>query len=140
MARITVEDCLQNENNRFALILLAARRAKQLLLGADPLTDTRDNKAIVGALREIADDKVRFMTAEEVAAEEERERIELEQRIAATSTNGTDTIGEGLFKTSEELAQEAAAAKALAASEVSDDSADSEDDSGSDESEETPVE
>jgi DNA-directed RNA polymerase subunit omega len=60
MARITVEDCLEREPNRFALVRLASRRAKQLLSGSSPVTDTRGNKAIVAALREIADGKVRF--------------------------------------------------------------------------------
>ena len=55
MARITVEDCLENESNRFSLVRLAARRAKQLLTGKQPVTDTKGNKAVVSALREIAD-------------------------------------------------------------------------------------
>ena len=59
MARITVEDCLEQVPNRFELVLLAARRAKQLLKGARPLVET-DNKEIVTALREIAADKVRL--------------------------------------------------------------------------------
>ncbi len=57
MARITVEDCLQHVGNRFELVLLGARRAKQLLKGARPLVQT-DNKEVVAALREIADAKV----------------------------------------------------------------------------------
>ena len=60
MARITVEDCLDHESNRFALVRLASRRAKQLLSGQHPVTDTKGNRAIVSALREIADGKVRF--------------------------------------------------------------------------------
>ena len=60
MARITVEDCLENENNRFTLVRLAAHRAKQLLSGKAPVADSKGNKAIVSALREIADGKVRF--------------------------------------------------------------------------------
>ena len=59
MARITVEDCLVRVPNRFELVLLAARRAKQLLKGARPLVES-DNKEIVAALREIAADKVRL--------------------------------------------------------------------------------
>ena len=59
MARITVEDCLERLPNRFELVLLAARRAKQLLKGARPLVDS-DNKEIVTALREVAADKVRL--------------------------------------------------------------------------------
>jgi DNA-directed RNA polymerase subunit omega len=57
MARITVEDCLEKVPNRFQLVLLAARRAKQLLKGARPLVDS-DNKEVVAALREIAEGKV----------------------------------------------------------------------------------
>jgi DNA-directed RNA polymerase subunit omega len=62
MARITVEDCLERVPNRFELVLLAARRAKQLLKGARPLADS-DNKEIVTALREVAADKVRIKYA-----------------------------------------------------------------------------
>jgi len=59
MARITVEDCLEHVGNRFELVLLGARRAKQLLKGARPLVES-DNKEIVTALREIAAEKVRL--------------------------------------------------------------------------------
>lgn len=54
MARITVEDCLDNVDNRFALVLLSAQRARQLLKGAKPSVDHSKNKAAVLALREIA--------------------------------------------------------------------------------------
>lgn len=64
MARITVEDCLERVPNRFELVLLAARRAKQLLKGARPLVDS-DNKEIVSALREVAADKVRLQYGDE---------------------------------------------------------------------------
>ena len=64
MARITVEDCLDQVPNRFELVLVAARRAKQLLKGARPLVDS-DNKEIVSALREIAGDKVHIKYPEE---------------------------------------------------------------------------
>ena len=69
MARVTVEDCLENESNRFSLVRLAARRAKQLLNGSPPVTDTKGNRAVVSALREIADGKVRFQ--DESAAQKE---------------------------------------------------------------------
>ena len=59
MARITVEDCLERVGNRFELVLLAARRAKQLLKGARPLVES-DNKEVVTALREVAGDTVRL--------------------------------------------------------------------------------
>ena len=53
MARITIEDCLEKVNNRFALIQLAFQRVKQLRNGAPRLVQTK-NKEVVGALREIA--------------------------------------------------------------------------------------
>lgn len=57
MARITVEDCLTLIPNRFQLVVVAARRAKELLQGARPLVKS-DNKEVVTALREIAEGKV----------------------------------------------------------------------------------
>ena len=57
MARITVEDCLKKVNSRFALVILAAKRTKQLLEGAQPLVNV-DNREAVTALREIAAGKV----------------------------------------------------------------------------------
>jgi DNA-directed RNA polymerase subunit omega len=57
MARVTVEDCLEQIPNRFELVLAAARRAKMLLKGARPLVES-DNKEVVTALREIAASKV----------------------------------------------------------------------------------
>ena len=59
MARITVEDCLGNVSSRFELVMLASKRAKQLLKGAKPLVES-DNRDIVIALREIAAGKVRW--------------------------------------------------------------------------------
>jgi DNA-directed RNA polymerase subunit omega len=60
MARITVEDCLNKIPNRFELVLLSSKRAKQLLKGARPLVET-DNKDIVTSLREVAAGKVRMV-------------------------------------------------------------------------------
>lgn len=59
MARITVEDSLEKVPSRFALVVLAAKRSKELLKGAKPLTDS-ENRAIVTALREIAAGKVGY--------------------------------------------------------------------------------
>jgi DNA-directed RNA polymerase subunit omega len=59
LARVTVEDCLEQVPNRFALTILAAERARQIAKGAPPLMRC-DNKAAVTALREIADSKVKF--------------------------------------------------------------------------------
>ncbi len=59
MARITVEDCLKNIHNRFELVIVAAKRARQLELGeADSTVAWENDKATVVALREIAKGKV----------------------------------------------------------------------------------
>ena len=60
MARITVEDCLKNVESRFELVILAARRAKMIMRGAKPLAEST-NRPIVGALREVAAGKVKFI-------------------------------------------------------------------------------
>ena len=84
MARITVEDCLTKETNRFSLVLLAAKRTKQLLHGSHCVLEAKcDNKAVVTSLREIANGKVRFMTFEE--AEEARLRLEAEEAERAAA-------------------------------------------------------
>ena len=61
MARITVEDCVDKGLTRFELVIIAAKRARQLLKGAKPLIES-DNRDIVIALREIAAGKVRLVT------------------------------------------------------------------------------
>lgn len=71
MARITVEDCLEEVENRFLLVHLAARRAKQLREGSRPLVDSPENKDVVKALREIADGKVNFDNINEMSIPEE---------------------------------------------------------------------
>ncbi len=59
MARVTVEDCLEKEDNRFALVVLAAKRARELMKG-DPSLVNCKNKAAVISLREIAGGKVHW--------------------------------------------------------------------------------
>ncbi|MCW8943231.1 MAG: DNA-directed RNA polymerase subunit omega [Sedimenticola sp.] len=54
MARVTVEDCLEHVDNRFDLVLLATKRARQLSNGVAPLLGWENDKATVVALREIA--------------------------------------------------------------------------------------
>jgi DNA-directed RNA polymerase subunit omega len=58
MSRITVEDCLEKVPNRFELVMLASRRARELFKGAAPLFNS-ENREVVVALREIAAAKVR---------------------------------------------------------------------------------
>ena len=54
MARITVEDCLQNIPNLFELVMVAAKRSRRVANGAEPLVDRENDKPTVVALREIA--------------------------------------------------------------------------------------
>ena len=54
MARTTVEDCLENVENRFQLVLVAAKRAREIALGDDPMVEIDNDKPTVLALREIA--------------------------------------------------------------------------------------
>jgi len=60
MARVTVEDCTALVENRFALCILAVKRARQLMTGAGPIVDAMDDKPPVTSLREIATGNVRF--------------------------------------------------------------------------------
>jgi DNA-directed RNA polymerase subunit omega len=55
MARVTVEDCLDNVDNRFDLVLVSTRRARQLVNGKEPLVEWEGDKPTVVALREIAE-------------------------------------------------------------------------------------
>ncbi|KXS52467.1 MAG: RNA polymerase subunit omega [Marinobacter sp. T13-3] len=59
MARVTVEDCLENVDNRFQLVMLATKRARQIATkGSDPMVPEENDKPTVIALREIAEGKV----------------------------------------------------------------------------------
>ena len=71
MARVTVEDCLDKEENRFALVVLAASRTRQIMKGAKvQLEGSRRNKPAVLALREIAASKVHFDRASREAVDQ----------------------------------------------------------------------
>ena len=77
MARITVEDCLEVVDNRFELVLMATKRARQLSKGASAAIDAQNDKPTVLALREIADRKVDQTMIDEIDRQE-RERKERE--------------------------------------------------------------
>ena len=75
MARITVEDCLENIDNRFELVLTATKRARQIGHGSEPMVEEENDKPTVIALREIAEglidaQGVDVLQAEIEAAEE----------------------------------------------------------------------
>ena len=80
MARITVEDCLTHVDNRFELVLMASKRARQLAKGAEPLVNVDEDKPTVLALREIAEGRINHALLAEVEKREreaaEREALE----------------------------------------------------------------
>ena len=75
MARITVEDCLEHVENRFDLVMLASRRARQLSQGAEPLVPAENDKPTVIALREIAENLINNATMDEMEARVQIEKI-----------------------------------------------------------------
>ena len=68
MARVTVEDCLENVKNRFELVMVATKRARQISNGQEPLVEEENDKPTVIALREIAEGKIGAEILEEVTA------------------------------------------------------------------------
>ncbi len=66
MARITVEDCLDNIDNIFEMVLVAAKRARRVAHGADPMVELENDKPTVVALREIAEGFVTPSILEEI--------------------------------------------------------------------------
>lgn len=66
MARITVEDCLDNIDNIFEMVLVAAKRARRVAHGAEPMVELENDKPTVVALREIADGLITPSILEEI--------------------------------------------------------------------------
>ncbi len=66
MARITVEDCLQNIENIFEMVLVAAKRARRVAHGADAMVELENDKPTVIALREIAEGHITPAILEEI--------------------------------------------------------------------------
>lgn len=84
MARVTVEDCLPFVDNRFDLVLTAARRARMLSQGAQPLVEEDNDKPTVLALREIAAGVMNEEVLDEIEAKERAaEEFELAAEFAA---------------------------------------------------------
>ena len=65
MARVTIEDCLEQIPNRYKMIIAAMKRVKQLVKGKPPAIDTEGSKPTVVALREIAAGKIKIIESEE---------------------------------------------------------------------------
>jgi DNA-directed RNA polymerase subunit omega len=80
MARVTVEDCLSHVDNRFHLVLVATRRARQLARGASqPTLPWENDKSTVMALREIAAGTINATILDEISAEEEARAAEMSE-------------------------------------------------------------
>ncbi|WP_374558609.1 DNA-directed RNA polymerase subunit omega [Thermomonas sp.] len=98
MARITVEDCLQVVDNRFELVMMAAKRARQLAGGVEPKLDNSEanDKPTVLALREIAARTIDidFIDAVEKAERERKEREALEWAAAEVVAGDDDMKGD----------------------------------------------
>lgn len=81
MARVTVEDCLKNVKNRFELVIIASRRARQLMRGKEAKVEWDNDKATVVALREIAEGHTNF----ETPTQEEQETAAMLHSLNANS-------------------------------------------------------
>ncbi len=79
MARITVEDCLEHLDNRFDLVLMAAKRARQLANGVEPLVPWENDKPTVVALREIAEGLI----TRDILEEPEESEESIDEELAA---------------------------------------------------------
>jgi DNA-directed RNA polymerase subunit omega len=90
MARITVEDCLDNVKNRFDLVLLATKRARQLENGVQPLVDRENDKSTVIALREIGAGLVTYATVAPKEKEIDMALVEEEEAMPMGGEEGTD--------------------------------------------------
>ncbi len=90
MARVTVEDCLEHVDNRFELVMLATRRARQMReFGAEPLVPQENDKPTVIALREIAEGLINHEILDEQEAASQDNELEV------TFGVGDDDGGEG---------------------------------------------
>lgn len=100
MARLTVEDCLDNVENRFELVLVAAQRARQIAMGAEPLVPVDNDKPTVMALREIAENLINkeiLETPEETPMDDLEAMIEgdLSAELANTFNDTDQSLAAG---------------------------------------------
>jgi len=94
MARLTVEDCLDHVDNRFELVLIAAKRARQLSMGAEALVELENDKPTVLALREIAENKInKSVLEEEVVPQDDIEAMMEGELLQSPMPMGDDQKG-----------------------------------------------
>ena len=92
MARVTVEDCLNNVDNRFQLVLVATKRARQISLGAEPFVEEENDKPTVLALREIAEGLVTRDILNEVVEEGLLDAVGEAEEESSEETNELDAL------------------------------------------------
>ncbi len=93
MARITVEDCLKNIDNRFDLVLTATKRARQISHGAEPLVEIENDKPTIIALREIAEGLINERNVDVLQAELDAEAEFAEATEAALEASIRAEVG-----------------------------------------------
>ena len=134
MARVTVEDCLDKIPNRFDLVVLAARRARDLTLGRAPFVERENDKPTVIALREIAEGKIDldYLSVQEASPvdmlgkpESESGPTDTDEELAALLMEDADGVGEE--EEPETVADAEAAAEAEAELGAADDAGDDQD-------------
>lgn len=129
MARITVEDCLENVGNRFDLVMIASKRARQIATGGkEPLVKEDADKPTVIALREIKENLINEDILRETEEAEENFEHEMDLAVSGESDFGMPSHNEGLgaFRRSEaaegtESNEPVAAAEPAAAAPADDD-------------------
>jgi len=96
MARVTVEDCLDKVDNRFQLVLLATKRARQLANGVMPLAPWENDKPTIVALREIADGLITPELLKETQHQTTEPEIDAEDLalLAEVTETVTETVEE----------------------------------------------
>ncbi|HHJ80027.1 MAG TPA: DNA-directed RNA polymerase subunit omega [Candidatus Tenderia electrophaga] len=94
MARVTVEDCLDNVDNRFELVLVATKRARQIANGKEALVPLENDKPTVVALREIAENLITPEILEESAEPEIDEDAVGDADVLAETTQGVKEGGD----------------------------------------------
>ena len=96
MARVTVEDCLDKVDNRFQLVLLATKRARQLANGVIPLVPWENDKPTIVALREIADGLITPELLKEAQSQTLEPEIDAEDLalLAEVTETVTETVEE----------------------------------------------
>ena len=108
MARVTVEDCLEKVDNRFKLIMVASKRARDISMGTEPLVEWENDKATVVALREISDSLITedYLKETPISSESEALLSEEMEEIDAVAAALHAEIGQELSQMQADMNQQ----------------------------------